>query len=340
MEFFVSTTSLDPKIRSQYWRDLGKSLHVVSPIHGESLDGSVHIRKQGPIEVWSTSFNEQEFHRDRRTIAQTRTDDYIIILTLSGTSTADFNDTNLIANPGDIYIVDLNQPYRSHVSPGRRATWVMSRSLLEKLLGPRNLHGVVLKAGHPMVTLLTDFLKGMQISAMQLSEEEAAMALDAGARLLAGSLIGQIAIPDAVQTIAAQGLRQRIIEFIDHQICNPDLGPDLIIRYFHLSRAYLYRLFDGTDGVARLIREKRLDLGYRMLTAKPTGPFDRQTLVKEVAYSCGFANSETFFRLFKARFCVTPRTAALESASIIIEDREIASRVFRIPRQQAAGPSV
>ena len=97
------------------------------------------------------------------------------------------------------------------------------------------------------------------------------MALDAGARLVAGSLIGQIAIPSAVQPIAAQGLRQRIIEFIDHQICNPDLGLDLIIQYFHLSRAYLYRLFDGTDGVARLIREKRLDLGYRMLTATPPG---------------------------------------------------------------------
>ncbi|AHZ80866.1 AraC family transcriptional regulator [Brucella canis] len=100
-------------------------------------------------------------------------------------------------------------------------------------------------------------------------------------------------------------MRHRIITYIDENLTNPLLGPHSIMQHFHLSRSHLYRAFEPDGGVAKVIRDKRLDLAYRILIDRKGKP----TSLKEIAYCCGFNDRTQFTKAFKARFELSPKEA-------------------------------
>lgn len=308
---FISTDAVEPRLRAEYWREAARPLHVVSPAEGShELSGSVHAHLFSSIEIWTTTFNAQQYLRTQRTIAQARSDCYLVNVTLAGGSVGDFNGTSIVVHTGDVHIVDLAQPYHSRVQMGQRIVLLVPRELLEKLIGKKNLHGVVLKAGQPMTTLLTDYLIGLRTFATQLSDTETAGALDALFPMLAGAFAGKGTDYIGASVVSSLALRQRVLAFIDERITHPDLGPEKLMQHFHVSRAHLYRMFEIDGGIARLIREKRLDLAYQLLTTPAPDRHSRS--IKELAYACGFANSEQFRRAFKARFGATPQVVQTE----------------------------
>jgi AraC-like DNA-binding protein len=313
---YISTASVEPQFRNDYWREICSPLHVVAPVDSDpdKMRGALHAHMLGPIEIWSTVFNAQQYNRDRRTIAQSQATPYLVLVALAGGSKGDFNNTNFSAQQGDIYIVDSAQPYRSRVDAGKRIVMLMPRELLESVAGKRNLHGVVLKAGQPMTTLLTDYLKALCAVSAQLSSEETASALDALNPLLAGSLAdkGTAVISETVMNLT---LRQRVLQFIDERITDPDLTLEQLMQRFRVSRSHLYRTFEADGGIARLIRDKRLNLAYQLLTAPAPG--SRPRPIKEFAYRCGFANSDHFIRIFTAHFGITPRKAQQEKPLLV-----------------------
>src|SRR5690606_19490731 len=77
-------------------------------------------------------------------------------------------------------------------------------------------------------------------------------------------------------------MRQRILDYIDSRLNDPFLGPEVIMRHFRVSRSHLYRAFEPDGGVAKIIREKRLDQAYQLLT----NPTEKRS-VKDVARRCG-----------------------------------------------------
>ncbi len=77
------------------------------------------------------------------------------------------------------------------------------------------------------------------------------------------------------------------------------------MQVFRLSRSHLYRAFASDGGVAKVIRDKRLDRAYRILVDRG----DKPVSLKEIAYRCGFHDGTQFTHAFKARFNMTPRDA-------------------------------
>lgn len=114
----------------------------------------------------------------------------------------------------------------------------------------------------------------------------------------------------------------RIRRFIEANLADPDLGPDMIAAAMHLSRRSLYLLLAG-DGVAGMIRHARLRRAAAMLR----DPCRRHLTVAEIGAAVGLPRSAHFSRL-----AAPPRELRAE------HDRTLRSRGSALPEDGSATP--
>jgi AraC-like DNA-binding protein len=100
-------------------------------------------------------------------------------------------------------------------------------------------------------------------------------------------------------------LRARALSYIEQNLSDPALDADTLRGALGVSRTALYELFDETGGVARHIRDRRLDESMRRLIA----PRHRHERIAEIAYAMGFGSEKTFNRAFRERFACAPGEA-------------------------------
>jgi len=308
-DIFISTAMVERKDRTDFWRAAAGPVFEPSPIPDEwnsPLEGILRARPLGSLVVGSTTFNGQKFNRDRRSIVQGGLDYYFVQIATSGGMRGDFNGVNVKADVGDILIADLTQTLRSQTEAGHRDSVLISRKPLEKAVGFRNLHGVVLKAEQPMTQYLVTCLGGLYALSPSLSDAQAAAVEEAVIGLLAAALRGEESDKnDDFSSPLGLVLRQRVLEFMSQNIHMPEMSSELIQRRFKVSRSHLYRAFAADGGVAKVLRDMRLDAAFLELTRT-----DRSSrFISEIAFRYGFSSSNQFLRGFRARFGVTPSEA-------------------------------
>ncbi|AOK57278.1 hypothetical protein WT15_27860 [Burkholderia stagnalis] len=316
-EIIISTDAVEPGLRNDFWREVTLPVFETTPLGdgaNATLAGTIQSRPVGGLLMGETTFNAQQYRRDRRVIAQGGLDDYVIQVITAGSLRGVFGLRNVAVEPGDICVMDLTRTFDSRVEAGATLTTAVPRKALERALGRHDLHGVVLKAGRPLTQLLVDFLHGLMAASARLSARESFAAQDAMTALLAAGLAGEDVAARETASVLADVLRERIMEFIDANLTRPELNPDLLMRRFRISRAHLYRTFADDGGVSRVIRNKRLDAAYVALRH----PRGRERSIAEIAAECGFTSNAQFLRAFRAHFGVTPsdaKRARMESVS-------------------------
>jgi AraC-like DNA-binding protein len=226
----------------------------------------------------------------------------MIQLFLEGSAAGDCEGAYYRAGPGDICIRDLSQPFDSATTPGSTITVVVPRERIDRRLGGRLRHGCVLADGDPLTRLLADFMISLSKIADNLNEADALAVEDSVVELIVAVALRRRA--SAASPAAGQVLRPRILDFIDQHLFEPALGPGLLIKRFHVSRANLYRIFEADGGVASVIRNRRLDAALRELS----GP--RRRSITDLSLDLGFSSSSQFARAFRARFNCTPSEVA------------------------------
>ncbi len=101
-----------------------------------------------------------------------------------------------------------------------------------------------------------------------------------------------------------EGRRRAILEFIDRNLADVELGVTTIARAFNLSPRSIHKLFEGeTRTVARTIWERRLECCRDLMV----DPSLAARSITEIAHRWGFNDSQHFSRVFKQRFGMTPR---------------------------------
>ncbi|MBN3817059.1 helix-turn-helix domain-containing protein [Paraburkholderia sp. Se-20369] len=316
-EIIISTDAVEPGLRNDFWREVTRPVFETTPLGdgaNAALEGTIQSRPVGELLMGETTFNAQQYRRDRRVIARGGLDYYVIQVVTAGSLNGVFGRRNVAAEPGDVCVMDLTRTFDSRVEAGATLTTAVPRKALEHALGRRDLHGAVLKAGRPMTQLLVDFLNGLMAVSARLSASESFAAQDAMTALLAAGLAGEDVTGHETASALADVLRERIVEFIDANLTRPELNPDLLMRRFRISRAHLYRTFADDGGVSRVIRNKRLDAAY-MALRHPRG---RERPIAEIAAECGFTSNARFLRAFRTHFGVTPsdaKRARVESVS-------------------------
>ncbi|MFT0862191.1 helix-turn-helix domain-containing protein [Ancylobacter sp. G4_0304] len=306
-KLFLSSDMVDPKIQDEFWRQLSSLIFEVESwdINGDTgCRGTVISRPFGSLTVGNTTFNDQKVWRTRRTVVRSALELCIVQLVISGESQGDFNGVDVAIRPGDILIHDMTQVMDSQVSAGARISIAIARSELQKYVSRQTLHGIVLRGEWPTTRLLADYIKGLDTILTDLPVDAVPAAQEALMILLASAINGpETGLRDDLPVNLP--MKQRIIDYIDRSIMDPELGPQAIMKRFRLSRSHLYRAFAEEGGVARLIRDRRLDIAYRMLSGRSTSMWSN----KEILHRCGLPDGVHFARIFKERFGMLPNEA-------------------------------
>ena len=232
-------------------------------------------------------------------------DHYRLHLVTSGALHGNFNGAELLAGVGDICILDLAQVAKQQIQAGSTMSVALPRQALEAIAGKRNLHGVVLKAPWPMTRLIASYVRELCLLDAPLPDAQAVAVQEAVLTLLSAALKDHGSTEIARASSMGAGLHQRIVEFMARNIYLLDLSPDFLCRRFNVSRAHLYRAFAEDGGVAKVLRDMRLDAVYNELTQTDHAPRS----ITELAYTLGFSSSNQLLRSFRARFGMTPSEA-------------------------------
>lgn len=326
-ETFISTDAIEHSLRDEYWREVTRPFcdtTLAAPDGAATLEGTMRIRHLGGLTLGSTTFNAQRYKRDKATIARSGLDHYLVHVVAAGSIYGDFDGRDVVAAPGGICIIDLARPYECKVDAGERLATTIPRAGIDKLLGARDLHGFVLDAQQAMTRLLVDYLSGFHAVSGQLSASEDAAAQEALTTLLSAGLANTAPVQDGPKSVLGQAMLARALDYIGRNLADPALGPDLLIQRFRVSRAHLYRVFSELGGVVHVIKTKRLDAAYALLT----DPRSSTRPVNQVAVDVGFRDMGRFRKAFITRFGVSPddaRQGGRNSASPIDSSNALSS---------------
>ncbi|MGU7781130.1 helix-turn-helix domain-containing protein [Burkholderia sp. PU8-34] len=304
-EIVISTAHVESGLRGDFWREVTRPFFLSSFADEVNPEASIRSRAFGAGTIALISFSAQQCRRDRKVIVSSDLADYLVQLVVSGDVTGDFGGPSFRASRGDVFIIDLAKPYVTLSDAGSRLSVAVPRERLEKMVGRTNLHGLTLKADWPLTRLLIDYMQGLfSVAGGPISTEESSAVQDALATLVAGNLSGKAPTVSGYPSELGVVLRDRILAYIDEHLRDVELGPQKLMTRFRISRAHLYRAFEKDGGIALLIREKRLDLAYRMLSA-PSFHASGES-IKRLSLECGFTSPNNFSRAFRERFGTTP----------------------------------
>jgi AraC-like DNA-binding protein len=112
---------------------------------------------------------------------------------------------------------------------------------------------------------------------------------------------------DVAEQAEQRGGRAARIQQIEREIrlhtLDPDFSLDTLAQRLGVSPRHIQRLLAAQESsVIKQLNTERLKRANQMLCS----PTHRRLAIAEIAYQCGFASTEHFYRTFRAHFGVTP----------------------------------
>lgn len=226
-------------------------------------------------------------------------DHWVMTLLLSGHSSTTTSNTNFVGRPGVVQIHTLGRKFQGTMSDSEMLMLWVPRDFCRDMAG-------VLDAAE-FTTLDTAMGRMFTTFMIGLSHQVTCMRVDELPRLMSAAreMIVACVAPNADRLDEVQGtlvtLRlEKARQFIQKNLYNPKLGPEMLMRELAISRTRLYRLFEPAGGVNRYIQHRRL-LDAHSALADP----NEQRRILEIAEQRGFDGAE-FSRAFKREFGYSP----------------------------------
>ena len=281
------------RLRSRYWQRMLRAIARIRPLPPVPAIGSGDSFGLGPVVISKTQTSASCFVRDTALIEDSEYRTHVLVLLLlRGSLRGTSGDCFLDLHRGDIAFLDLGQEADVQASEGTHLSLLVPRALLQG-----RVHGMVLRESQLPCQMLTRHLEQLVLS-LPATEPGRMDALAESVVAVLQLCLDFAPAPDSRPAI--DPLRASILDYIDANLDNADLNPEMIGQAFHISRTWLYRIFAGSGGIKRCIREKRLDAAFRDLCNDP------QQRIIDVAYHRGFSSERQFQRAFLARFSMTP----------------------------------
>ncbi|MGU3398541.1 helix-turn-helix domain-containing protein [Brucellaceae bacterium D45D] len=291
----------DEKNRDEFWRDASIMFYDVSS--GEvGLTGGCQSHLLGSMIVGTTGCSEPTPLHNDPAIAHAGTDFLTIQLILSCSQTSDNDEIDRAVQPGDIFIHDLSQSGAEHPDVGARLCIGIDRASIQRLMPNKNIHGLILSRNRPITRILAQYMIGIYNNHADIDENHIPATQEAFITLISSAIKGSQNASFINNNTYKLPIKQRIIDFIHENIENNQLNTKSIIQKFGISRSSLYRLFEREDGVAKFIRDRRLDLTYQLLSDRRTAGIPN----KVILYRYGFSDNSRFAYHFKNRFGILP----------------------------------
>lgn len=269
----------------------------------------------GPIKLgksWATTA-PSIMVRDARLIARSRVDHFHIQYYRGNSFTMIADDVERQVEAGDICMLDLARPAMLKTERIDNLSIIVERGLLAPLLADvDDVHGLVLARDSEAGVAVREHLDDMWRQAPDLSIAQGLELSHSTAALLAAVIRSNSQSRAVSRAALRQSQFRAICRRIDRRIANPGLGPDMLVRDFHITRPTLYRMFAPHGGIGRYILSCRLIGIMRDLS----DPSLAQEKIDAIVQRWGLTNHSAAGRAFREAYGMTPsqcRARALES---------------------------
>jgi AraC-like DNA-binding protein len=312
----VSLEGLPPDQRFDYWLEKGSLYFRPSLIDPEDRSRfQMHgtMGRLGPLMLVRCGGSRQIYSREPSTICSDGNDCIMLDTLLGGSGQTWHNGHESNLAPGDLLLNDLCQPSRFVLEDHERFTAMIPRALiLEVFPEVAEFHGSMIKRSDPFAHALMAHIEYLDQILDNVTPEASEPLAKGFIQLIATYF--RASAPTWSRELSSsdqednQQLFSRILNYIDAHLNDSELSVDILISIFKKSRTSLYRLFEPHGGVAAVIRERRLQFAYRLLS-KPLSADLKPPLIRDLALYLGFSSEAHFSRLFKARFGLTASQA-------------------------------
>lgn len=304
-----TTEHIEPKRAFDFWRstalapfgDVGR-VHPRAPFRARRLavttaDWTMTHTVSSPVSLRFAT----------RHIVRNAPEMVVIGLAVEGVGYQEQRDRGARIASGDISFLARNRPFVAGAqSEYEEIRLAVPRQTFEAWMGTADVFEGRCIAGEPAKAAFEARFRAFAASVPWMSEGEALIAVEGILHLL------RSLVPDAGGRSTIEASRDAVVSIaraqIERRLHDPSLCPREIQAALGVSRAQLYRAFEGTDGIAAEIREARLTLAYRHLIS----PTNDRLKIATIAYACGFTDVPTFNRAFRRRFGHSPRDLRAE----------------------------
>ena len=305
-----STEDATEKERLEYWIDLicDEFVHLdCSTGKNDNFKGRLCGWDLDDIRVSEVSGDPQHVTRSKKQIAKATEREFLLSLQMeySGILSQDGRVAQL--HPGDFVIYDSARPYFLHFDQPFRhiVLQIPYESLAEQFLQPENITAQRVSAQTAVGALASQFIQSVACRVDVLSPQERHVINQHIIELivLAMSSMSSLREVDG-QSIARTAMLERIKQYIEINICHPQLSPALVARHHQISERYQRMLFASTGTtISRFILDKRLELCREALV----NPELRDYSISQIAFSYGFNDASNFGRRFKEHYGASPK---------------------------------
>lgn len=291
--------------------------------HAADYRGEQRLIGLGEVTVWPATFDHLVFRRTPKLVRQSDPEAYHLSLLRRGEGAASWGRQQVAYRIDDIHTNTSSRSWEVSTGPDPvaligieipRALVALPADRVDQMVGGR------ISGREGIGALLAQFLVGLVADTGPYRPQDASrlgtVVADLVTAVFAHALDAEGRLPPEAR---ARTLTLRIKSYICRHLGDPELTPVRIAAAHHISRSYLYRLFqaEGTT-VARYLREQRLknacrDLADPALHAMP---------IHAVAARWGFPRAAEFTRAFRTVHGVPPSEfRALASAADHAEAR-------------------
>jgi AraC-like DNA-binding protein len=255
------------------------------------------------VTVSRTRSTASRFMRTIKTIAQSATDQVLVVCYQSGHCRFETKGTQRRVEAGELAFYDLSQEIVIEAPVVDNISLAISRRKLDALFPVLDrAHGSVI-APCPLTSVLLGMMENTMATARDMTLAEAHPIADATIELVAACLDMPSRQPAGANASNAAASLTAIKAAIERSLTEPNLGPQMLLDEFGVTRSTLYRLFEPLGGVAAYITERRLRYAFRRMT----DPAEPPARISQLAFDLGFSHPSAFTRAFKSFFGMSPK---------------------------------
>jgi AraC-like DNA-binding protein len=305
--FFFSAERHGETDRFDAWQHEVAQLFDVAPADTLSgFQGAIDGYLMDGMLVAENQFSGQKYQRDRRLVARTGLDAYLVQLYTTGGFDGYADNAEMSVRAGDVCVFDLTDTLATQAARSSTVSLVIPKLLVDRHWTARaQVNGLVIAGRTALGQVMGAHLAALSRAMPDVTLSEAPILAATTAQMVASALAHCTNLEGATNGALQQALFERAIHHIRGNLGSAELSPETICQALNVSRPHLYRAFKSKGGVMRIIHEQRLRVAFNELT----NPVNRTETIGSIAFRCGFGSDSHFTRLFREAYGIRPSDA-------------------------------